>query len=147
MTKYLVIAIVVMLGCIGVQYYTGNQLIKKNGVLSEQLSAKSDAYDKLKDDYDQQGVDLEERQKRLDMAVAQDEANRQKAQSDSKLFRTEIDTLKRSNSEYKKLLESRIPDPLLIRLCQQGYASPRVCESLLPNSGQLPSGLSSNSTR
>jgi hypothetical protein len=147
MTKYLIIAIVVMLGCIGVQAYTGHAMAKKNGELTERLTTKTDEYDKLKKDFNQQGVDLEERQKRLDMAVALDQSNRQKAQADSKLFRTEIDTLKRSNSEYKKLLETRIPDALLIGLCNKGYASARVCASVLPDSGQLPSGLSSGSTR
>lgn len=124
-----IIAVLVVL-CAALGYFSYKQT-QRNGELQTTLDIANAASKQWSEAYDQLNADLTGRQSRLDEAINRAQALEQNANEQSKLFRTEIDSLKRTNNELRQLLDSRIPNSLLISLCARNYASPAVCQGLL----------------
>ena len=127
----LTVVAVLVIACAGLGYFSYKQT-QRNGELQSTLDIANAANKQWSEAYEKLGADLEGRQERLDAAIERAQESEQTASEQSRLFRTEIDSLKRTNNELRQLLDSRIPDSLIVSLCRKGYASADVCEGLLP---------------
>jgi hypothetical protein len=146
MSKYLVgvlVGFIVLSGCMGYLFYKET---KRNGELSVQLDTAKDAAAKWKDLAELQQHDLAAISSRAAVAVAEAKADQTKVQTNERLFRNEIDNLKKQNKQLQKILDTRIDDGILRWLCKGNYATTDVCSSVLPTSGNVPSGLPGNTT-
>jgi hypothetical protein len=132
MTQLKIILVFVAFGLILGLGWLSYEQIQANGALQQELVATKENEAALSKAYEDLRVDLGVQQERTSAAVAEDLKNREQVATETKLFRKEIDKLKASNSEYKKLLETRLPNSLLIRLCTSGYATGAACAGVLP---------------
>ena len=123
--------LVVLLAGLAVAYAKQSE---RKGELEYALDVANGANKQWQQAYEELGRDLDLRQQRLDEVLLRDHQRTEQNKEKERLFRTEIDQLKAQNHELKQLLESRIPDSILVSLCRQGYASSAVCAGLLPSS-------------
>lgn len=141
MSKYTIPIIAGLIAAVLCLGYFNYKSAQRNGELAQQLETAKAEADKWQDMFNLQQRDLAAASQRLDAALQVVNAAQQKAGTESKLFRTEIDNLKRTNKEYEKVLNTRIDDKLLIWLCQRNYANASVCKAVQQTTGNADSGL------
>lgn len=134
MNRVLIGVAVAVLAILATSLYGNYSQAQKTGELESRLELSNKINKDWADAYTTLQLDMEARQRRADEAIARSHVRQQAAAQKEQLFRVEIDQLKEKNDELRQLLETRIPDSILGRLCAEGYASAAVCQGLLPPS-------------